>query len=99
MVHPLASLPHAGHLVLPGSIDVYRDWSKGIASDLALAEGARLSCGSDLNRSNPHALNTVKAHSHLDTRAHTTLSDTLSHSHSQSKKHPSPAEPVSPLGE
>lgn len=43
MVHRLASLPHAGHLVLPGSIGVQRDWSKGMASDLAPAEGARSS--------------------------------------------------------
>lgn len=48
MVHRLASFPQAGHFVLPDSIGVHRDWSNGMASDLAPAEGARSSCGSDL---------------------------------------------------
>jgi hypothetical protein len=48
MVHLLASVPHAGHLVLPGTMGVQRDWSNGMARDLAPADGARSSCGSEL---------------------------------------------------
>lgn len=48
MVHLLASFPHAGHFVLPGSIGVHWDWSNGIAKDLAPADGARSSWGSEL---------------------------------------------------
>lgn len=49
IVHLLASWPHAVHLVLPGSIAGQRDWSNGIARDLAPALGARSSVGSDLH--------------------------------------------------
>jgi hypothetical protein len=50
MVHRFAALPHAGHFVLPCSMAGHRACSNGIASDLAPAEGARSSCGSDLSR-------------------------------------------------
>lgn len=47
IVHLFASLPHAGHFVLPGSIAGYEDWSNGIHNDFAPALGARSSCGSE----------------------------------------------------
>ena len=50
MVHRLASLPQAGHLVLPASIGAHFDRSNGMARDLAPADGARSSCGSDLRK-------------------------------------------------
>ena len=50
MVQRFASLPHAGHLVLPCSMGVQGDWSNGMASDLAPADGARSSCGSALKK-------------------------------------------------
>lgn len=49
MVHRFASFPQAGHFVLPGSIFDQRDWSKGMASDFAPADGARSSWGSALH--------------------------------------------------
>ena len=55
MVQRFASLPHATHLVTPGSIFGQRDWSKGMQSDLAPAEGARSSVGAELRRTRqPH---------------------------------------------
>lgn len=47
MVQRFASLPHAGHFVTPGSMGGYWLWSKGMARDLAPADGARASCGSE----------------------------------------------------
>ena len=47
MVQRFASWPHPTHLVTPGSIFGQRDWSKGMQSDFAPADGARSSVGPD----------------------------------------------------
>jgi hypothetical protein len=50
MVQRLASVPHAGHFVWPGTIGSQRAWSNGIARDLAPAEGALSSVCSVLHK-------------------------------------------------
>lgn len=65
IVHLFASLPHAGHFVLPGSIAGYEDWSNGIHNDFAPALGARSSCGSEAR-----PLRSLMSSSHASTSHH-----------------------------